>query len=71
MIDEQRYDPSVADEPRVITAAEFDRMTPNERAACFAEGIVTDWEQVPDGFRERVEATAKRLATERETGTTQ
>lgn len=60
----------MADEPRVITAAEFDKMTPNERAACFAEGIVTDWDQVPEEFREQVVATAKRLAVERETGTT-
>lgn len=60
----------MADADRVITAAEFDKMTPNERAACFADGIVTDWEQVPEEFRERVVATAKRLAAEREPGTT-
>lgn len=61
----------MADEPRLISAAEFDAMTPDERAACFAEGIVTDWDQVPEEFRERVVATAKRLEADRETGTTQ
>ena len=60
----------MAKEPRVITAAEFDEMTPNERAACIAEGIVTDWDQVPAEFREQVVATARRLAAERETGAT-
>lgn len=55
----------MADEPRVITAAEFDEMTPNERAECVRDGLVTDWDDVPTEFRERVVATAKRLAAER------
>lgn len=59
----------MADADRVITAAEFDQMTPNERAACIDEGIVTDWDQVPAEFRERIVATARRLAAERETDT--
>ena len=60
----------MAEPRRVITAAEFDKMTPNERAACFAEGIVTNWDEVPEEFRERVVATAKRLEEDRESGTT-
>lgn len=60
----------MADADRVISAEELDKMTPNERAACFEESIVTDWDQVPEKFRERVVATAKRLAAERDSGTT-
>ena len=52
----------VADEPRLITAAELDEMTPNERAAALTERIVTDWDLVPAAFRAQVEATGARLA---------
>jgi hypothetical protein len=52
----------VADELRLITAAELDEMTPNERADALTERIVTDWDQVPAAFREQVEATGARLA---------
>lgn len=55
----------MADADRVITAEEFDKMTPNERAAAVRAGIVTDWNEVPSEFRERVIATAKRIAAER------
>ena len=40
-------------------------MSPNERAAVFADHIVMDLEELPEGFRERVVATGKRLASER------
>jgi hypothetical protein len=56
------YDEEVADEPRLITAAELDEMTPNERAEALTERIVTDWDLVPAAFREQVEATGARLA---------
>jgi hypothetical protein len=55
----------MADADRVITAEEFDKMTPNERAAAVRAGIVTDWNEVPPEFRERVITTAKRIAAER------
>lgn len=61
----------MADAPKVITAAEFDKMTPDERAACVAEGLVTNWEDVPADFRDRLVATAKRLAAERGINATQ
>ena len=52
----------MADAPRVITAAELDEMSPDERAQVVREHIVTDLEELPEGFRRRVEKTAARLA---------
>jgi len=46
----------------VITAEELDSMSPDERAQVVREHIVTDPNELPDGFRQRVEATATRLA---------
>lgn len=55
----------MADEARrLITAAEMDEMTPDQRAAVIDERIVTDWDEVPEGFRHKVIATAQRLADE-------
>jgi hypothetical protein len=55
---------AVAEAPRLITAAEMDRMTPDERAAAVNERIVTDWDDVAEAFRQKVIATAHRLADE-------
>ena len=52
----------VAEAPRLITAAEMDRLTPDERAAAVNERIVTDWDDVPEAFRQKVITTAHRLA---------
>ena len=52
----------MADAPKVITAEELDSMSPDERAKVVREHIVTDLNELPDGFRQRVEATATRLA---------
>ncbi|MDP1806164.1 MAG: hypothetical protein Q8K72_13415 [Acidimicrobiales bacterium] len=52
----------MADAPKVITAEELDSMSPDERAQVVREHIVTDLNELPDGFRQRVEATATRLA---------
>ena len=52
----------MADAPRLISAEELDGMSPDERARVVREHIVTDLDQVPEGFRRRVEATAARLA---------
>jgi hypothetical protein len=57
-----RYPVAVADAPRVITAEELDGMSPDERAQVVRDHIVTDLDQLPEGFRRRVEATAARLA---------
>ena len=45
-----------------ITAEELDAMSPDERARVVREHIVTDLDQLPEGFRRRVETTAARLA---------
>ena len=52
----------MADGSKVLTAEELDAMSPDERARVVREHIVTDMEQLPDGFRRRVETTATRLA---------
>lgn len=52
----------MADSPEVITAAQLDAMSPDERARVVREHIVTDLDELPEGFRRRVEATAARLA---------
>lgn len=52
----------MTDVPKVITAEELDAMSPDERARVVREHIVTDLDQLPDGFRRRVETTAARLA---------
>ena len=54
----------MADGSRVVSAADFDEMTPDERAAAVAEGVVTDWSEIPPGFRDRIVNTAKRLSTD-------
>ncbi len=37
-------------------------MSPDERAQVVREHMVTDLDQLPEAFRQRVEATAARLA---------
>jgi len=52
-------------DPEPITAAELDAMTPDQRHAAVSERIVTDLDELPSEFRDRVIATAERLAAER------
>ena len=52
----------MADVPRLITAAELDQMSPDERARVVREHLVPNLDHLPDDFRRRVEATAGRLA---------
>ena len=59
------YDGRVAETPRLITAAELDEMTPNERAQAFNERVVTDWEQVPEQLRQSIATTAAWLTEPR------
>jgi hypothetical protein len=49
----------------LITAAELDEMTPNERAQAFNERVVTDWEQVPEQLRQSIATTAAWLTEQR------
>jgi hypothetical protein len=50
----------------LITAAELDEMSPDERSRVVRERTVTDLDQLPPEFRQRVEATAARLAEQRD-----
>jgi hypothetical protein len=54
----------MAEKPELITAAALDDMSPDERAAV-RERIVTDLDELPAEFRQRVVATAERLARQR------
>ncbi len=51
-------------ERELLTAAEMDAMTPDERAAAVRERIVANLDEVPDSFRARIEQTGQRLAAE-------
>jgi hypothetical protein len=61
----------VSSNRRLVTAAELDAMSPNERAAVFAEHIVLDLDRLPQSIRDRVVATGRRLATERDQAETE
>jgi hypothetical protein len=49
---------------KVITAAEMDTMTPQQRADAVDASIVRNWDDVTPEFRDRVFARAKQLADE-------
>lgn len=51
----------MASSPRIITAAEMDRMTPQERADAVDASIVRTWDDVDPGFRERIVRRAAEL----------
>ena len=55
----------MANEPGPISAAELDAMTTDERAAAVDARIVLSPDELPSQFRDRVIATAERLAAER------
>jgi len=48
----------------LITAEELEAMTPDERAAAVRSRIVTDLDELPDGFRARVVENLDRLNAE-------
>ncbi|HEX4981987.1 MAG TPA: hypothetical protein VFV63_09825 [Ilumatobacteraceae bacterium] len=52
----------MAESRKVITAAEMDKMTPQQRADAVDAGIVRDWSQVEPDFRNRIEDRARQLA---------
>jgi len=60
----------MADEPGPISAAELDAMTPDERNAAVDARIVSSLDELPSQFRDRVIATAERLAAERRSSST-
>jgi hypothetical protein len=50
----------------VITAAEMDAMTPEERRAAFRSRIVWDLSELPDEYVAQLRASAERHLAERE-----
>jgi len=54
----------VAKKRDVLKAAELDELSPSERAEAIREGVVKDFDEVPEDFRRRVEATARRLSAD-------
>jgi hypothetical protein len=48
-----------------VTAADMDKMTPQQRADVVGNATVTSWEQVPEQFRAEVMATAAELGAQR------
>ncbi|MEO5839158.1 MAG: hypothetical protein ABIQ73_21015 [Acidimicrobiales bacterium] len=56
----------MAEKPELLTAAVLDSMSPDERAAAVRAHIVTDLDELPADFRQRVVATGERIARERE-----
>ena len=53
--------------PRILTAAELDAMSPNERAQALRDRIISDPTALPPEFRERIERTARDLGTDTST----
>jgi hypothetical protein len=50
---------------KIVTAAEMDLMTPNERAAVVEAGIVRNLDDVPEPFRSRIIAKAHEMEAQR------
>ena len=50
---------------KVITAADMDAMTPQERADAVDAGTMRNWDDVDPDFREEILATARQLGTQR------
>jgi len=60
-----RYAWPMRDERKLLTALELDEMSPDERAAAVNDRVVSDLDELPAEFRDRVVATGRRLAVER------
>lgn len=52
----------MGDARRIVSAAEMDKMSPEDRAAAVEAGVVHDWNDVDPAFRRVVEEKAQRLA---------
>lgn len=52
---------AMASSPRIITAAEMDQMTPQERADAVDASIVRNWDDLSPSFRERIVRRAAEL----------
>jgi len=54
----------MAEKPKLVTAAEMDAMTPDERAQLVRSRIITSLDDLPEGFRQDVVDEARRLSKE-------
>ena len=52
----------MSSERKIITAADMDKVTPQQRADAVRASVVTNLEDLDPAFRERVERRAKELA---------
>jgi len=52
----------MSDARRIVSAAEMDKMSPQDRAVAVNAGVVRDWDDVDPAFRLVVEEKAQRLA---------
>ena len=52
-------------EGRIVTAAEMDKMSPQERADVVDAATVRSWDEVPEPFKSRVLETARKLGAKR------
>jgi hypothetical protein len=55
----------MAERDRIVTAADLEKMTPQQRADVIDASVVTDWDDVPESFRATVDAAARRLGEQR------
>ena len=61
----RKYDVFMIHPRRIVTAAEMDKLTPQERADVVDASEVRSWHELPDVLKERVFETAQRLGDER------
>lgn len=54
----------MGDPQKIVTAADMDRMSPQERADTADAGTVTGWDDVNPDFRDEVCETALRLGAQ-------
>ncbi len=52
----------MADSRKIVSAAEMDDMSPQDRAAAVESGVLHDWKEVEPGFRRVVEEKAQQIA---------
>jgi hypothetical protein len=52
----------MSEQRKMITAADLDLMSPNQRAAAFDERVILDVEELPEAFRAQVMETSAVLA---------
>ncbi len=55
----------VSGENQIVTAADLERMTPQQRLAVIDSSRAQNWDEVPEPFRSEVETAALRLGEQR------